>query len=577
MRPLVLAVLAFVFGYAGGHWKAIPPNRPTTAISPAASTSSFLHSPTPSKPLNSATPAAQAHDDNPASSLRSIFLARNPLETAPRAVAAIEALTAEDFRKMAADPGSFPAPYVNGVNQVAGELLADALVLRWFAVDATGAATGIAKLEEALKKSHLVGAGTLLKALARTKPELRLDDVLAKKAIERFDMSVPLAFASLAKRDLAAAHRYAEQLTDLQERRDAEGAIGQGVAELDPLAGVRLARTLGNSGIFESALTSAERGGEEKLREVLTENAGKFPVGLKLTELVLRHPDLDWQHLAPEEGQAVRGIPPQAIEEAARLSPAERDRRLVRLDSLSAPLRANVAQALIGAWAVEDPNSAAEWALAHTDATDPAAVAASPARIAFYSWLNSDPGPAIARLSSLPSSPLKELLANNAAASLAAAGQVEQAQALLQPGADASSSAALASITARRAEADPSAAAQWLASVPPTADTTKAVGALLEKWLGADPAKAADWVEAQPSGPRREAALKAYTRAAADLDPSIAGECCKLITDSGARSELAEFVFRKMSRQDPPAARAWLRSIAGIDAGTQERLIQSPQ
>ena len=183
-----------------------------------------------------------------------------------------------------------------------------------------------------------------------------------------------------------------------------------------------------------------------------------------------------------------------------------------------------MASTLIGAWAKDNPQAAAEWALARATLDDGDAPESRRVNAAFNQWLQADEAAALAWCAHLPASRLRDELDNNAAALLSRDGKIDEAQALFHPRPGESAAQVIASIAMARAKDDPMAAALWLDSFPPETDTTIAIKPLLEKWIELDSSAAASWVEAQPAGRRREAALQAYTQATAEIDPAAAGE-----------------------------------------------------
>ena len=500
-----------------------------------------------------------------------------PLESAARALAAIDAMTADDFQHIGDHPGSVPVLMAYGFDPEFSGAFMDALVERWLLVDPAGAVAGIREFEKKTAgntASEWTDEGQFFSAFARTHPEMLLDALPEKAVWDPFDRSLSAAFNVLAKRDPAAARGYLGHFTDPEQRKSAEVAIAQGVAENDPVAAVALARALDSRAVFDSAIAAAKRRGSAALRDVLRANAKKFSVGQALPELALRDPDEDWEALAGDAPDDMRFVLVQTHTEAGRLTPEERARRIAGLDRLPPNLRGLMAGMLVRAWAKDDPRAAAEWTLAHAKPGDGDAPESQRVGAAFYPWLQADEAAALDWCAHLPASPLRENIASGAAASLARAGKIDAATAMLGSHPGAKSSDAIAAIAEARAESDPAATAAWIDSLPPEIDTAGAMNALVEKWTQRDAAAAAGWVEAQPAGTRRDAALQAYTHAAAELDPIAAGEWTATIADPKARTAAAEYVFRQMSRRDSAAARAWLRALPGVDPVWRERFLR---
>ncbi len=571
MRPVLLPLLAAFAGFALARWNTFPakPIRPEPITATTPSLREIPATPPPSPP------AAQALKPI-GERLSATFHPKSPLESAARALAVIDAMTAEDFQHLGDHPGSVPTPSTHGFDQEYNRAFMDAFVERWLVVDPAGAVAGIRELEKkmVMPGSQWAGAGEFLSALARTHSEMVLGSLPEKAVWDPFDHSLFTAFAELAKREPAAARSYLERFADPQQRKSAEIAIAQGVAENDPVAAVALARTLDSQAVFDAALAAAKGRGAGAVRDVLMANAKKFPVGNALPELALRDPDEDWEALAGDVPDETRGVLVQTVTEAGRLTPEELARRIAGLDRFPPNLRNLMGGMLVGAWAEEDPRAASEWALAHAKADDSEAPESQRVNAAFYQWLRADEAAALDWCTHLPGSPLRDNISNGAAASLARAGKIDEALAILGPHPGAKSSDAIAAIAESRAEGDPAAAAAWIDSLPPEIETTGAVNEIVEKWAARDLASAAKWVESQPVGARRDAALQAYTRTAAELDPAAAGEWAATIADPKARAKAAEFVFGKMNRRDPAAARAWLRALPGVDPVWRERFVR---
>ena len=422
--------------------------------------------------------------------------------------------------------------------------------------------------------SEWTGEGQFLAAFARTHPEMLLDALPEKAVWDPYDRSLSAAFAGLAKRDSAAARSFLERFTDPQQRKSAEVAIAQGIAENDPVAAVALARTLESQAVFDAAIAAAKRRGLGAVRDVLMANGKKFSVGQTLPELALHDLDEDWAALVGDVPDETRGVLVQIGAEANRLTPEERARRIAGLERLPPNLRGLMAGMLIGAWARDDPRAAAEWTLAHAKPDDGDAPESVRMGAAFYPWLQADEAAALDWCAHLPASPVRENIASGAAASLARAGKIDAALAILGPHPGAKSANAIAAIAESRADSDPAAVAEWIDSLPPEIDTAGAANMLVEKWAARDMAAAAKWVEAQPAGARRDAALQAYTRAAAEIDPMAAGEWAATIADPKLRTKAAESVFGLMSRRDPAGARAWLRALPGVDPAWRDRFLR---
>ncbi len=569
---MLLPLFSALAGFAIARWNTFPakPIRPA----PIAATT-----PSPGEaPDEPSTPPPAAQAPKPVRDrLCDVLHATRPLESATAVLAVIDAMRAEDCHHLSNQTGSVPVLMSYGFDQEFSSAFMNALVERWLVVDPAGARVGIRQFEKNTvgnAASEWTGEGQFLAAFARTHPEMLLDALPEKAVWDPFDRSLSTAFAELAKRDPAAARSYLKRFADPQQRKSAEVAIAKGIAESDPVAAVAVARTLDSQPVFDAALAAAKGRGASAVRDVLMANAKKFPVGNVLPELALRDPDEDWGTLAGDVSDDKRGVLVQTVTEAGRLTPEELARRIAGLDRFPPNLRKLMGGMLVSAWAENDPRAASEWALAHAKADDSEAPESQRVNAAFYQWLRADEAAALDWCTHLPGSPLRDNISNGAAASLARAGKIDGALAILGPQPGAKSASAIAAIAESRAEGDPSAAAAWIDSLPLEINTAGAVNAIVEKWAARDLASAAKWVESQPAGARRDAALRAYTRTAAELDPAAAGEWAETIADPKLRAKAAESVFGLMSRRDPAAARAWLRALPGVDLVWRERFLR---
>ena len=586
MRLLFTAVFAGLLGLAVARMGG--PSFSPTPTTPA---------PQPAREAAIATPAPAAASPDPAkpiaARLNEARRTKDPLEAATRSLAVIDAMTAEDFQKLGAEPGRVPIPSIGSFDAEFCHGFMDALIARWFEVDPDGALAGIRDLEKKLiiKPGQVwSGSGDFFAALARVHPEMLLASLGDPPTWDRFDQSVGIAVTALAARDPAATRKFLAR-ADPAVRGFAEIAFLSGLAKNDPVAAAEARRGSYSSGGFYEIVAEAERRGPGVLRQVLAVTDGKSELGSRLTELVLRHPNEDWSAFAGDDANRLSNMVERAMQKsplrsgvsspqgglserdlrAARRVPAEeRQRILARLNEFPASVRESMATALVDAWAVEAPRQATEWALAHAEKSSET----NAMRWAFNQWMSADQDGVIAWWSHLPASARRNELGSSIAATLAGEGKLDRALEFFHPQQGAESAGVAVAIASARAKEDPAAAAAWLDTLPAALDTVKAVAPIIGKWIERDPAAAASWVEAQPAGARRDAAVNAYTLAATELDPAAAGEWAATITDPATRAKAAEFVFREMNRRDPPAARKFLRALPGADPAWSERLIR---
>jgi hypothetical protein len=504
--------------------------------------------------------------------LIAVLDSKRPFQSAAAALVVIDRMTAEDFQHLLAAPHSFPNLDALRFDLDFREAFLEALVERWLAVDQEGCIAGIQRLEGKLD-GRLPARGALAAALTDLRPELLIDALPPGASWEQHEWgAIPSAFTKLAARDVSAARSYLAQIDDPDLRKAAEIAIARGIAESDPVAAVALAHELKSEDVLRSALTSAQRLGAGILRQVLAANAGQLKLSRNLLELILIHPNEDWSGVAGQAAGPGMSVP--ALHVAKRLTPEQRQAVLESAASLPAGVRDQITELVVYHWATSEPEQAADWSLARANLAMPEAPESVRVGAAFYRWAIADERPALAWWSRLPESPLRTQLGNGMAEGLASRGRVDEAEKLFRPIPGAPTAQALGRIVAARAEQGPSAAAEWLQSMPPEVETAAATKSLLEKWITKDAAAAARWVETQPAGTLRDAAVQAFTAAAALRDPGAASEWVPTISDRNLRSQAAELVFASMKSTDAAAAAAWLRSVPGLDAAWADRIIR---
>ena len=200
MRSLLTAIVAGLLGFAaakmGGSSSPPKPDTPPAPATPAPTSPP----PAPVKPI--------------ADRLNDARRTKDPLEVAARSLAVIDAMTAEDFQKLGAEPGRMPIPHIGSFDPEFCHGFMDALIARWFEVDPAGAQAGIQDLEKKLiiKPGQLwAGAGEFAAALARVFPEKLLASLGDPPRWDRTDQSVGIAVTALTARDPAAARKFVER------------------------------------------------------------------------------------------------------------------------------------------------------------------------------------------------------------------------------------------------------------------------------------------------------------------------------------------------------------------------------
>jgi hypothetical protein len=555
-------------------------------------------------PVNvaSATPVPAKEPDRKDRKVRERFAVnfktRDPFGSARVLLPEIEAMAAEDFRQLEQDK-QWPSAESYGFDQEFAHAFADALVERWLTVDPAGAVAGMFRLSKSMHHGTymMAGADDMVEALARVRPELFLEETLKEGSARSFDRYAEAAFQSLATRDIAAARRWLDRLTDPDKRSKAEMGIGLGVAESDPVAAMALARETRNEVVFRAALTAAAKLGPGVLGQVLDANEGMFSGGNLAPLLMFRYPDLPWDRLenaaggrpagggirvgtlslGGKFGQAsdrLPGIEINVLNEANRIEPADREGILTQLQRLPDAVGKDAVGAILFAWGLDDPKAAIGWDVAHSEPRE-ADGSKGYAPMIFSRWMRADSNAALEWFRALPASELRDRLANDASIPLAASGDTERALAFFRPMPGKEGEAQVSQMAAAQAKSDPARAAAWCASLPAEIDVSGATQSIVTAWFSNDAAAAAKWVESLPEGNRREVALNAYAQVASTRDPEAAGAWVAAIKDPKERTCAAHQVFSAMLNADREAAIQWVREFPGIDERLREAILRT--
>nr|MDQ3624626.1 hypothetical protein [Verrucomicrobiota bacterium] len=185
VRLLAISIAAALAGFALAKLGGSPV---ATKRDPAPDSAVVAAPPAPELGVTATPPPASpgpGADKPPGERLSAVLHGKNPLESAARALVVIDALTADDFRQMAASSHNLPG--VHGFDQEFSDAFRDALVERWLVVDPSGALAAIRHVEGELKKPLQASSGEWFAALARVRPELLLDALPPMASSARFD------------------------------------------------------------------------------------------------------------------------------------------------------------------------------------------------------------------------------------------------------------------------------------------------------------------------------------------------------------------------------------------------------
>lgn len=575
VRPYVQLLAFGLAGFALGRWcipsppqpvaTSTPPSVNTTAAPVAPSTSIVEPTPAPAPAID---PSKSPYDR-----FCSAFQWRDIFGSAPRLQELIDGMTAEDFRQL--EKGPFvPTPSSTNSDPGFKSAFNDALVRRWLEVDPEGAASAIIGFYERRPNYH--GSGEWSAALARVRPELILSMLVAGDPAARVKELSKDAFRELAKKDPAAARRFAEQLTRPDQRKNAEINIACGIAASDPVSAVARARDLDSPQVFREALKSAEKIGPGMLQQALEANDGKFPADEASTLLMIRYPELPWDRLGSGYAQLDAGIIHNGVginvrSAIERLTPEQCTQALDKLSQNPASATKVARVALSAAWANKDPFAALDWWANRPESDEPSSGETNAMDIAMGAWFRRDPAAASAWWERLPESESRAHLGNIIALN---SGDLDLALKLFRPAPGPANQDLIARLAADQARRDPEAAMEWLNKLPANVDGGQAAEKIAAIWIESDANKAAQWIESMPKGSLRDRATQGYASAAAKADPQVAAEWTYAITDPYVRSQTALSIASAMAWKDRAGARAWVQNLTGIDERHRAALLR---
>jgi hypothetical protein len=115
--------------------------------------------------------------------------------------------------------------------------------------------------------------------------------------------------------------------------------------------------------------------------------------------------------------------------------------------------------------------------------------------------------------------------------------------------------AALNQVVVKWAHQDPQAAMQFANQHPELSGD--ALGAIAEAWSKNDVAAAMSWLENLPDGPKKDAALLALASSIAERAPTLAAQCCALLTTTQPLTNVVQSIATALSRDDISNAVVW--------------------
>jgi hypothetical protein len=125
------------------------------------------------------------------------------------------------------------------------------------------------------------------------------------------------------------------------------------------------------------------------------------------------------------------------------------------------------------------------------------------------------------------------------------------------------------------ADADPAAAAQWIAGLPDN-NGLLAAGKVAAVWAGQDESATSEWVASLPPGENRDQAASGLVRVLAPADPESAWEWALSIQSPWSRAEALGEVARALGEPEPETLTEDRKDAAGAIIGPLRELFTDP-
>jgi hypothetical protein len=123
------------------------------------------------------------------------------------------------------------------------------------------------------------------------------------------------------------------------------------------------------------------------------------------------------------------------------------------------------------------------------------------------------------------------------------------------------------------ANADPAAAAAWVAGFPDGQAQQNAMQSVINQWSANDPVAAGNWLKTLPAGDGKDAAITTYVGQVVNSDPAAAMAWAQSIGSEDSRNTAIENTARQWLQSDPTAATTWINN-SSLPAETKASLLQ---
>jgi hypothetical protein len=488
---------------------------------------------------------------------------------------AVEALTADDFRRLAADASAVKAlaEKLKGNNWRTNRDLLSALFGRWLKLDPSSMKLWAPQALEFLPKYQLIRA-SILDELGAKQPAEMLALARTRKDFAEREEIISRALRELTLRDPAKARAWLAECTNVIDRRAGEKAFRMGTVQTDPLRAIELAGTIENregQEFLRFAAENAARMGTGILRQLATTPMKSWMLPPILNELGERDPEtavelaLDCSADGDTRSRALRTA---FTAFARRNEPAQ---CFAKLEGLEGPDREAAFAAISASWLQRDAVAAMNW-LAGRPASERHSKASGDLLVAFFgNWVTNADATARAWADALPPGETRDAVQIQLARSLSGLGKPEEATQILAHLGGAADPKTIADITASWAKRDPQAAADWVIAREPDPAQRDALAAIVRTWADDDPQSVENWLARFPPGETRDSCIAAFLfrdsawtsgprQRVAEFDAWF-----DLIDDPWQRTLAARSSFWQRTGLDPVAARVWLAALPNVD------------
>lgn len=494
---------------------------------------------------------------------------------------AIEAFTADDLRRLAADAGALEAMIekLRGSDADTRRELLSGLIGRWLALDAGAVMTWASRVLASIPAKERRDREIVLDALAAKRPEELLALAASHKDPDERAEILSRALRELAARNPARARAWLDGCNDAADRRVAEKALRLGTVQADPLRAIELAGSIESrsegTDLLKAAAERAAKIGPGVLRQLATTPMPPWMLPPLLNELAEREPELavDLAIRSGESGEDARGGLQTAF---AALARRDVPLALARMEELDGPRRLAAVSGIGLEWAAREPEAALAWLmkLPVSDGFDPSRPSGAGSELfitAFSRWAVSVRESARAWADALPAGAARDAVQTAFALSLAERGKPAEAAQVLARMGRAADPKAISEVAGAWARRDPQAAADWAIAQAPGPAQTRALAGVVGAWANDDPRGVEDWLAQFPPGAARDRSIFAFLSRGSSW---VAGREQRFaefetwfdrIDDPFLRSRAATAIYRQQQQHDPAGARAWLSALPNLD------------